>query len=912
MQRLLFYLQYATRNLWRNGRWSAFAIFSIAAGVAAVVALRSLGLAIGDSLTGNLRGIIKGDITISANRSSPFLLPEEAENNGLVFSVDELAVAQQWADDNNARISAYSYATSLQITSFDEQTVGQPQFIGAYLIDPDSYPLTQDIYALDPPGVPLGALFQGGYEVVISEGLAEEKSIQVGDMVRVSGTETEFIVRGIVPTTAQTGLRQFLSPEIFSVFFGFAYFDQDVAASVLPVTSLPSRLTVLLSDDVPINQVLRYERDLRDTLPNGRRWNLQYDSTAELLEENQFIADVLGRLIVAMGLGAMLIGGIGIMNTMLVMVRRRIEEIAALKTFGLKGRQVAALFIAESFLLGLLGSLFGSVIGTLLSAITNNYGAQLIQQPLIWRIYPEAILFGLVLGLVVSMVFGVLPVITAAQVRPAIILRPNEPQFVAAGILRSLLALLIVVISLGVIAGQIIGNTLYGVIGVALTLAFLGLLVLILWMIVWVIGKLPAFGWVDLRLALRNLTTRRLRTATTLLALSGGMFALSSITFFSAGTRDILNFTLTQTLGGNVLVFPLLPPMLANPLVDNQLSRLEGVEYRTRYTFLTGRLVGLDGERFDTPERRAQEAELQREIRQAVRARDFDRVAALSAQLPLQSYFSITTIDTNNPNPTNDLIEGRGLSESDRDQAVVVIRRNDLFNNFGVTLGSHLVIEVEDRFVEVEVVGILPQLDTANLQSQTLSGDVQLPAGVIPINDSRFHLTLVQVTPEALNEVLLGLSAIPLVYVLDISFFDNVLTRLIQQFSALPILIGLLSLGAAAVIMANTVALTTLERRRQIGILKAIGLKGRRVLRVMLLENILVSLLGAVLGLGLSALGVYLMTLFGLEEAILIPNDALPTAILLLLAAVGIGVIATLLSASVAIRERVLNVLRYE
>lgn len=911
MQRLLFYLQYAARNLWRNRRWSAFAIFSIAAGVAALVALRSLGLAIGDSLTGNLRGIIKGDITVSANSSSPFLLPEEAENNGLVFSATQLDAAQQWADDNNARISAYSYATSLQITSLDEQTVGRPQFIGAYLIDPDTYPLTQDVYALDPPGVPLGELFQGGYEVVISAGLAEEKAIRVGDMVRVSGTEIEFLVRGIVPTAAQTGLRQFLSPEIFSVFFGFAYCDQSVAALILPVSASPSRLTVLLPDDVPIDQVLRYERDLRSTLPDGQRWNLRYDSTAELLEENQFIADILGRLIVAMGLGAMLIGGIGIMNTMLVMVRRRTEEIAALKTFGLKGRQVAALFMAESFLLGLFGSLVGSIFGTLLSAITNNYGAQLIQQALIWRIYPEAILFGLVLGLVVSMVFGVLPVITAAQVRPAIILRLNEPHLPTSGILRSFLALSIVVISLGVIAGQIIGNTLYGVIGVALTLAFLGLLVMLLWVLVWLIGKLPALGWVDLRLALRNLTTRRLRTATTLLALSGGMFALSSIAFFSAGTRDILNFTLTQTLGGNVLVFPLLPPVLANPLIDDQLSRLEGVEYRTRYTFLTGRVIGLDGESFDTAERRAQEAELQREIRRAVRARDFDRVAALSAQLPLQSYFPITTIDTNNPNPTGEMFAGRGLSESDRDQAVVVIRSTDLFNNLGVTLGSRLVIEVENRFVEVEVVGILPPLDTTNLQSQTLSGDVQIPVGVIPSN-SRFHLTLVQVAPEALNEVLLGLSAIPFVYVLDITFFDNVLTRLIQQFSALPILIGLLSLGAAAVIMANTVALTTLERRRQIGILKAIGLKGRRVLRIMLLENVLVCLIGAILGLGLSALGVYVMTLFGLEEAILIPNDALPTAFLLLLAAVGIGVIATLLSASVAIRERVLNVLRYE
>jgi putative ABC transport system permease protein len=112
--------------------------------------------------------------------------------------------------------------------------------------------------------------------------------------------------------------------------------------------------------------------------------------------------------------------------------------------------------------------------------------------------------------------------------------------------------------------------------------------------------------------------------------------------------------------------------------------------------------------------------------------------------------------------------------------------------------------------------------------------------------------------------------------------------------------------------MANTVALATLERRRQIGILKAVGLKGRRVLWIMLMENTLVSLLGGVLGVGLSALGVSLMTSLGTGISIPLPRDATPTAIALIVASVLIGWVATFLSARVAVGERVLNVLRYE
>ena len=86
-----------------------------------------------------------------------------------------------------------------------------------------------------------------------------------------------------------------------------------------------------------------------------------------------------------MGLGALLVGGVGIMNTMLVLVRRRTSEVAAIKTFGLRGRQVAALFFTEALMLGIIGSLLGVIVGIGLSVIVNEYGAVALRQPLIWK-----------------------------------------------------------------------------------------------------------------------------------------------------------------------------------------------------------------------------------------------------------------------------------------------------------------------------------------------------------------------------------------------------------------------------------------------------------------------------------------------------------------------------------------------
>ena len=174
-----------------------------------------------------------------------------------------------------------------------------------------------------------------------------------------------------------------------------------------------------------------------------------------------------------------------------------------------------------------------------------------------------------------------------------------------------------------------------------------------------------------------------------------------------------------------------------------------------------------------------------------------------------------------------------------------------------------------------------------------------------------YTLYAYQMPDSDLNLALAELSSVIFALAIDVQFIDGLIGRLIEQFAAIPTIVGLLSLFAAAVIMANTVALSTLERRRQIGILKAIGLKSRRVLQVMFIESSLIGLLSAVLGIGLSALLISLLAAAG-GIVIPLPSDARLTAIALLIASVIIGWTATFLSARVALNERVMNVLRYD
>ena len=159
----MFYLHYAARNLWRNRRWSAFAVLSIAAGVATIVALRSLGLAIGDLLTSNLRATNHGDVTITESPNVGFN-PDffQSQNSNQGFQDSEIAALSDWVAAHNGQMTVYLSTQSVQVAALNQVSAGRPQFTSSIFIDPASYPPTYEVTALDPPGVPLKDLLTGG------------------------------------------------------------------------------------------------------------------------------------------------------------------------------------------------------------------------------------------------------------------------------------------------------------------------------------------------------------------------------------------------------------------------------------------------------------------------------------------------------------------------------------------------------------------------------------------------------------------------------------------------------------------------------------------------------------------------------------------------------------------------------
>jgi ABC-type antimicrobial peptide transport system permease subunit len=359
---------------------------------------------------------------------------------------------------------------------------------------------------------------------------------------------------------------------------------------------------------------------------------------------------------------------------------------------------------------------------------------------------------------------------------------------------------------------------------------------------------------------------------------------------------EVLRGTFSQSIGGNVLVFSIgsfISPDVAENLLRLQLSGMDGVAYNTVTTIYNGQVTEVDGEPVELV------------VPSFSRGDDGDG-PSVGINTRDTFPFTVTSRESGNPNLNSGvLIEGRDLTPEDRGQRVMVVTQGLASTQISLYVGSIVTFEDEGRSYDFEIVGVTSQLTPT-------FGSAFIPPDSLDSASPNLRFNVLQVDEEYLNQALLSLSEMPFVISVDITFVDGLLSRLINQFAAIPTVVGLLSLLAAATIMANTVALATLERRRQIGILKAIGLKGRRVLWVMLLENSLIGILGGALGIGLSAIFMLIGTQLSTGLALAIPRDATVTVLTLFFVSILIAWVATFLSARVAIRERVLNVLRYE
>lgn len=839
--RVQFVIRYALRSIQKNRERSALAVLCIAVGVASIVALQLLALSIQRTLAVDPRLILGADIVVNTLEPGQRAAIEQAAQGATL---------------------AETFQQSLQI-----KFGGTVAITTLRAFDPQQFPLTGPLPVLDPLGASLATLLgsQHGDSLVqaaVTTNLAARLGLHTGDIATFWAGNVPRSVRivALIPANSE-------NPNGFDDFTvnGYAVVPLDQVGALTGSTPQPNKIYIAASDPPQVMQRLR-----AITPP------LSLESAADVAVGTERTASLISRLLLYVGMMALLVGGIGIINTMSLLVSRRTTEIATLKMLGISGELVIGFFVMEAGIIGLAGSICGVGGGVLLSMALLQIAAAFIGRPLIWTPDPGALLFGVLAGLLVATIFGVLPVLAAGRVRPSSILRqgltllPKLHPLVLAPIV------LVITVVLGGIAGLLVSDLLLGELLAFGTLVLFGGIVLVLFVMVWCISVLPDFGNVSLRMALRSLSRRRIRTAVTLMALSMGIFAMGVIFTLAAGLKESIHQAIGNGTGFDIVVNIADAEGLTTGSVRRMLGEMPGVAEVSAAQNVNARIIALNN----------------RPVQMAP-----DRQIPVSGR-DIQSDHSVS----------KDIVRGRGLNLGDHDQPMAVVEEQ-YAREYGLKPGDKITLRLlGENATELtcEIAGIYrqPAFSLRIGDGIILSNEVLLPALGWPDSIPSFY-----VLTSASSDIVTGRinTQLPAAYAVNVQTYSSLFDTLIDQFSIFPLLLAALSLFAGVVMIANNVGIAVVERRYDIGVMKAVGAQNGRVMQMLLLENGLVGLFGGILGATMALLGAAFITISADLPAMVSPSIWFGLILLSLV----IVLPTTVLAAWSAVRERPMEVLRY-
>ncbi len=458
--KLTMYWNYATRSLIRSGQRTILGIFCIAVGVMAIVALQLVGISVNQSLTSNIAEANGGDLRVATT--------------AVALQPKDLAIFD--AQQNAGNLTAYATTENLggSVTLSDGTAV--PFDVEAIS---SNFPLVGNANFTQPNrGVTIQQIVQGN-QVAIVQQLADSLHAKVGDTFTVTTEDLrqlQVTIGGIYQTGGQfTGTTMLVT-------------EQTLDAATLPNgNTVPPKYTTI-TINAPADKIASLQTTLQNALPSAT-----VQSVNDLLKQRQNQVALLRLFLQIVGLLAIFIGGIGIVNTIQVLLRRRQVEIAMLKTAGYRQGDLYALFGLETALLGLIGGVLGAATGVGVSGIVR-----VVMQRTFFLTLPavydwKTIIAGVFIGFSTSLIFGLLPIVEASQIRPLAVLRGVSEEGERSS--RGLTAILLVLLSLLFVGltTSIVGNLLeaalitYGgaLIILALAVGF-GLLVL-------AISRLPVY-----------------------------------------------------------------------------------------------------------------------------------------------------------------------------------------------------------------------------------------------------------------------------------------------------------------------------------------------------------------------------------------------------------------------------------
>ena len=368
-----------SRNVRRSRSRTTLTVAALMVGVAMVIMVRGMT----ESFSGDLRTWINaylgGDIYVTSS------VRLRSEIGSRIQGLDGVAAV-----------------TPIRYFNVDWKTSdGETETINFMAMNVEAYTQVTDFVFSGDTVDPQQAIenLKHGQTVFISSVLAEKYDLSVGDIVALK---------------SRSGYKDFLVVGIVVDFYNQGLVVQGDWETMRRYFNIRDASTFLVKVDE--GQSVERVQTLIDDL-YGKRYHLNLISNETIRERVVTLMDQAFSMFDVMALISIVVGSLGVINTLTMSVIERTQEIGMLRAIGTTRGQIIKMVLAEAALMGVIGGILGLVTGVILARILFIGMTTMSGYQLTFVLPPEIIGIGLVMALVISQIAAIPPAIRAARVR---------------------------------------------------------------------------------------------------------------------------------------------------------------------------------------------------------------------------------------------------------------------------------------------------------------------------------------------------------------------------------------------------------------------------------------------------------------------------------------------------------------
>ncbi|MGE9809285.1 MULTISPECIES: ABC transporter permease [unclassified Janibacter] len=636
-------------------------------------------------------------------------------------------------------------------------------------------------------------------EVVIDEGTAERAGHRVGDEISLASSGAEPLIKAELVGTIRFGENGLAGASL-------TFFDQTTAQKYFLEGKDEFNELAITGEDGRTQESVRAA--VADVLPRG----LEAETGDVVADEqasdiNQALGFITTFLLVFAGI-ALFVGSFLIINTFSILVAQRSRELALFRAIGAKRSQVTRSVLAEAFVVGLVGSTAGLALGVGLAqaikALFARFGLDLGDGGLVFA--PRTVLAAYAVGMIVTLLAAYLPARRAGKIAPVAAMR-DEPIGVEGSLRgRVLIGVVVIIVGAGALGAGLfldvsrqiwwIGGGIFGVVlGAALISPVIGRPVIAV--IGWLYRRL--FGTVG-RMAEQNAVRNPRRTAATASALMIGLTLVSMMSVFGQSTKASIDKQISESFAADYVVSNAIGQPFS-PAVTQDVAGVPGVDAVSPVRYVSATVRG---------ERRS--------------------IGGIDP----------ATIDRVQPIPMD---EGRLADLGDSEILVLSEDRA------GRSLGDAVEVTVAGKTSRVTIAGFFEEAPALGGLPYLMTNPGLERAGAKAADNFAFVVADPGASGADLKrDITQVLTDQPMLTLKDQGEYAAEQRAPIDQM--LFIIYALLGLAIVIAVLGivNTLALSVMERTREIGLLRAVGLSRRQLRRMIRLEAVVIALLGATLG----------------------------------------------------------------